>query len=475
MASGVPPFLSKTYDIVDNPETDPVISWSESGKSFVIWNNSEFCENLLPKHFKHSNLASFVRQLNTYGFKKADPDRLEFHHPNGNFQRGHRDLLKGIQRRKGQQAAPSNINALVQSGQPAIELGQYGGLEETVKALQRDRYTLMSELVQLRHKQSESDQNHLELRKRLDNTEARLSQMIAFFSQLAQNPTVLAQMVSTAQQQSAYLEDLDSRRKKRRPDSGATAAPPADESQSLIPYQAVDVAAFFQNLLSSPVPPRREATTELAEHFGSFGLANKEQGLAHNQYVTISEHHSGDGSPNATSRMAAGDSDFNVPASLSAGVPTIGATPVDARTTPATQTATLSGAAEVNLGRSGIGRGAAGLASTSAADAPSSSQPHRQPAMPGFQSPFPLSTAAPSGSGIAGGGGKVKHEDFVDTAGGLGDGQLGMGDDIPFGDDDLHEMLRGIHGSVDLLPEFTDEHGWEGIIDEITQGANHAS
>lgn len=63
---GPPPFLTKTFDIVEDPATDHVVSWSSTNNSFVVWDINEFATTLLPRHFKHSNFSSFVRQLNSY-------------------------------------------------------------------------------------------------------------------------------------------------------------------------------------------------------------------------------------------------------------------------------------------------------------------------------------------------------------------------------------------------------------------------
>ncbi|GFQ01339.1 heat stress transcription factor b-2b [Phtheirospermum japonicum] len=92
------PFLTKTYQIVDDSSLDDLISWNEDGTAFIVWRPAEFARDLLPKYFKHNNFSSFVRQLNTYGFRKVVPDRWEF--ANDCFRRGEKAMLRDIQRRK---------------------------------------------------------------------------------------------------------------------------------------------------------------------------------------------------------------------------------------------------------------------------------------------------------------------------------------------------------------------------------------
>lgn len=93
------PFLQKLYKMVDDPETDHILSWYTTGDGLFIRENEAFVSQLLPQYFKHSNMSSFVRQLNTYGFSKvpSEPPTQHFSHPN--FRRGDIDSLSLIQRK----------------------------------------------------------------------------------------------------------------------------------------------------------------------------------------------------------------------------------------------------------------------------------------------------------------------------------------------------------------------------------------
>ncbi|KAG5125676.1 hypothetical protein JHK82_026511 [Glycine max] len=195
---GPPPFLTKTYDIVDDVSTDEIVSWSRGNNSFVVWDPQAFSITLLPRYFKHNNFSSFVRQLNTYGFRKVDPDKWEF--ANEGFLRGQKHLLKNIRRKKTltnqQQALPIDH---------CVEVGRFGSLDGEVDALRRDKQVLMVELVKLRQQQQNTRNNLQSMENRLKRTQKQQQQMMKFLTRAMQNPNFLQQLV----QQREWRKDLE--------------------------------------------------------------------------------------------------------------------------------------------------------------------------------------------------------------------------------------------------------------------------
>jgi hypothetical protein len=100
-SSNMAPFLTKLFQIVSATATDRCITWTARGDSFVISDPDSFARDILPTYFKHNNIRSFVRQLNTYGFRKrtnisSTDDHLEFFHEK--FRRDQPALLTQIKR-----------------------------------------------------------------------------------------------------------------------------------------------------------------------------------------------------------------------------------------------------------------------------------------------------------------------------------------------------------------------------------------
>jgi len=113
----VPAFLLKTYEILENPVYNDIISWNREGNAFIVKKINEFSEKILPKYFKHNNFASFVRQLNMYDFHKSRQENNENEFRHKLFKRGQKHLLSEIKRKISEVQSPNNGQLVPVGGQ----------------------------------------------------------------------------------------------------------------------------------------------------------------------------------------------------------------------------------------------------------------------------------------------------------------------------------------------------------------------
>ncbi|KAK4745265.1 hypothetical protein SAY87_011577 [Trapa incisa] len=268
-ANAPPPFLSKTYDMVDDPATDSIVSWSSKNNSFVVWNPPEFARDLLPKYFKHNNFSSFVRQLNTYGFRKVDPDRWEF--ANEGFLRGQKHMLKSINRRKpahgqsNQQSTQSHAQS--SSVGACVEVGKFG-LEEEVERLKRDKNVLMQELVRLRQQQQATDEQLQTMVQRLHGMEQRQQQMMSFLAKAMQSPGFLAQFVQQQNEGNRRISEANKKRRLRQEGLSEPETTSVHDGQ-IVRYQPLvnEAAKMLRQFMKVDASPRIETFSKNPDNF----------------------------------------------------------------------------------------------------------------------------------------------------------------------------------------------------------------
>ncbi|KAM5163351.1 uncharacterized protein ACMZJ9_006077 isoform 2-T2 [Mantella aurantiaca] len=177
-SSSVPKFLTKIWALVEDPRNSDYICWSQDGNSFIVLDEESFSKEILPRHFKHNNMASFVRQLNWYGFHKVMQDESgaarhdkycsgRYQHPF--FKRGQEDLLIKIKRKVTSSTGDKRVFRKAKIPVPRIEEGKSGPddmqkiltflhqlqarqdvLDSTVESLKRENEALWKEVIQLR-------------------------------------------------------------------------------------------------------------------------------------------------------------------------------------------------------------------------------------------------------------------------------------------------------------------------------------
>ncbi|PQQ05434.1 heat stress transcription factor A-4c [Prunus yedoensis var. nudiflora] len=191
-ASSLPPFLSKTYDMVDDASTDSIVSWSASNKSFIVWNPPEFARDLLPKFFKHNNFSSFIRQLNTYGFRKIDPEQWEF--ANDDFIRGQSHLMKNIHRRKPVHSH-SLQNLQVQGNGTSLSESERQSMKDEIERLKHEKERLGVELQRHEQERQGLELQMQFLKERLQHMERQQQTMAGFVARVLQKPGIASNPV----------------------------------------------------------------------------------------------------------------------------------------------------------------------------------------------------------------------------------------------------------------------------------------
>ncbi|XP_059251350.1 heat shock factor protein 1 isoform X3 [Mustela nigripes] len=170
--SNVPAFLTKLWTLVSDPDTDALICWSpQSGNSFHVFDQGQFAKEVLPKYFKHNNMASFVRQLNMYGFRKVvhieqgglvkpERDDTEFQHPC--FLRGQEQLLENIKRKvtsvstlksEDMKTRQDSVTKLLTDVQ--LMKGRQESMDSRLLAMKHENEALWREVASLRQKHAQ--------------------------------------------------------------------------------------------------------------------------------------------------------------------------------------------------------------------------------------------------------------------------------------------------------------------------------
>ncbi|CAG8496667.1 1742_t:CDS:2, partial [Acaulospora morrowiae] len=155
-------FVHKLYNMVVDKQYQHLIAWNYTGSSFIVCNIMEFSRDVLPKHFKHNNFSSFVRQLNMYGFHKvnksprghrtlAENQIWEFSH--AKFLRGRPDLLDDIKRKAMESETlrreTGDLHALIAMMQVA-----QNELTQQIRQLQENFAEVMRDLTETKKKQT---------------------------------------------------------------------------------------------------------------------------------------------------------------------------------------------------------------------------------------------------------------------------------------------------------------------------------
>lgn len=183
-------FLSKTFDIISDPQNEDICGWGPHGDTIIIKKIDEFAKYILPKYFKHSNFQSFVRQLNMYDFHKTvqDPSNGEFQH--SYFIRGRPELLCLIKRK----AHSRSKSKQVQHVQHQHQFESDGTDGEMQRILKDDFERRLSELetqqcriMELESQQEEISKENSSLKRMIQESRGKMERVLKMLYQAYMN------------------------------------------------------------------------------------------------------------------------------------------------------------------------------------------------------------------------------------------------------------------------------------------------
>ncbi|KAG5634984.1 hypothetical protein H0H81_000135 [Sphagnurus paluster] len=197
----VPAFLQKLHEMVNDPNNHELIRWSDAGDSFYVLDHERFAREVLGRWFKHQNFASFVRQLNMYGFHKiphlqqgvlrSDTDMEFWNFAHANFHRGQPDLLCLIQRKK-QTVQPGEevmmdiretTNPTPTQANPASgQVVDIHSIVSGIAAIKRHQSTISSELNELKRSNQLLWQDALEARAKHQKQQDTINRILKFLA-----------------------------------------------------------------------------------------------------------------------------------------------------------------------------------------------------------------------------------------------------------------------------------------------------
>ncbi|XP_062900745.1 heat shock factor protein 1 isoform X4 [Mobula hypostoma] len=191
--SNVPAFLTKLWTLIEDPDTNEFICWSASGNSFHVFDQGRFAKEVLPKYFKHNNMASFVRQLNMYGFRKVvnieqgglvkpEMDDTEFQHMY--FIRGKEHLLENIKRKV------TNISN-VKPEELKMRSDDVSKILNDVQIMKGKQETLDAKLITMKHENEALWREVASLRQKHAQQQKVVNKLIQFLISLVQSNRVI--------------------------------------------------------------------------------------------------------------------------------------------------------------------------------------------------------------------------------------------------------------------------------------------